>query len=112
MEIDQKKQFTLKVDLKDVGNMRCYCGSDIFLRIYNLKYLSPFLTGNPKPMTATIEYFRCILCGQVYQEAVEQKTVEKLYNGLPKNRRAFVDEIKAKYEAQKALQEKDRANIQ
>ena len=82
------------VDLSKIPNMKCYCGADVFTKVFNLKYISPILCQDPKGGTAVVFMYRCTLCGQIYPTATTAAEVEKLYNNLPPERRAFVDKIK------------------
>ena len=86
----------IKVNLNNIPNMKCYCTADVFSKVYNLKYISPILYGDPKGGSAVVFMYRCTLCGQIYSAATTADEVNKIYQRLPPERKAFVDEIKQK----------------
>lgn len=96
---NQKPPIT--VDLNKIPNMKCYCGSDIFTQVFNLKYISPILCGDPQGGTAHVFMWRCSLCGQLYPKATTADEINKIYQKLPPERKAFIDELKLKLKENK-----------
>jgi hypothetical protein len=74
--------------------MKCYCGCDVFFAVYNLKYISPILCGDPRGGTATVLMYECRVCHQLYPIATTAAEVNKLYQALDPDRKAFVDDLK------------------
>jgi hypothetical protein len=92
----QGKPTTVNVDVSKIPSMKCYCGADVFSKVYNLKYISSILCGDPQGATVHVYMYKCALCGQLFPKAVPLAEVEKLYNALDPVRKAQVDAIKAK----------------
>ena len=101
------EQKPIMVDADNVPNMKCYCGCDIFVKVFNLKYLSPILVGNPKGGAVTVFQFQCILCKQLYPEAMPQGDVQKIYNSLPNERKKLVKALRQKVKEAKEKIEGD-----
>jgi len=91
---NQTKPIT--VNLNNIPNMKCYCTCDVFTKVFNLKYISPIIYGDPKGGSAFVFMFRCSLCGQIYPTATTADEVNKIYQKLPPERKEFIDEIKKK----------------
>lgn len=94
-----EKQININLDLSKIENMKCHCGSEIFIPIVNMKYLSPIQIGNPNGGQALIQKFLCARknCGQIYEKALPQIEIEKLYNSQKSN------DVKIKTGAQKGF---------
>jgi hypothetical protein len=92
----------IKIDLSKIPNMKCYCGADVFNQVFNLKYISSILCGDPQGGTATVFMYQCALCKQMYAKSLPAAEVEKLYNALPPERKSFVDALKLQLEQEKA----------
>ena len=97
------KHGPIKVDLSKIPNMKCYCGADVFIQVFNLKYISPLMCADPKGGTATIFMYQCLLCKQLWSASTTQDEVNKLYQALAPDRKAWVDDKKAELKAGKEL---------
>ena len=95
------QQQPIKVDLSKILNMKCYCGADVFTKVFNLKYISAILCGDPKGGTAVVFMYQCTLCRQLYAKATTADEVNKIYQKLHPDQKALVDDIKIKIKAQK-----------
>lgn len=91
----------ININLAKIPNMKCYCGADVFSKVYNLKYVSPILCGDPKGGSAAVFMYECRVCRQLYPVATTAAEVDKLYRALDPSRKAVVDDLKAKLEAMK-----------
>ena len=88
---NQKK---IMIDASKIPNMKCYCGSEIYTQIFNLKYVSPILCNDPKGQTIYVMFWRCALCGQLYDKSKTLAEIEAIFNGLPPERKKFIRELK------------------
>jgi hypothetical protein len=95
------KQQPIKVDLSKIPNMKCYCGADVFAKVFNLKYISAILCGDPQGGTAVVFMYQCTLCRQLYPKATTADEVNKIYQKLHSDQKAYVDDLKLKVKAQK-----------
>jgi len=96
------KQGSITVDLSKIPNMKCYCGADVFMKVFNLKYISPIMCSDPKGGTATVFMYQCILCKQLWPIATTQDEVNKVFQKLPPDRKAWVITKKDELKAQKS----------
>ena len=72
----------IHIDARNVPNMKCWCGSEVFLQLYNLKYLSPILVGDPAGASVVIMKWACLKCVLMgiptfYPGAIPQEEVRK-----------------------------------
>jgi hypothetical protein len=82
----------ININPNDVQNMKCVCGSDIFITVQNLKYLSPFITGTAKPAGIKVEMNCCLGCGILYPAVMDQVEVEK-YAKNPNVKRLNIEKL-------------------
>lgn len=88
----------INVNPRNIPNMRCACGSDLFFPIYNLKYVSPIQIADPKGGTMVTPSMHCCLnCQMIYPCAMPQEQVKKHFRKVKKS----VEEQLAKQEALK-----------
>ena len=73
-----KADLDIKQLIKDTENMKCYCGSETFMQLFNLRYVSPFLTGVSTGATLHLSIFACAKCGQKYKEALPPDEIAAL----------------------------------
>jgi hypothetical protein len=83
------------VNPNDYPNMKCVCGNDIFVTVQNLKYLSQFITGTPKPAGIKVEMNCCLGCGILYPAVMDQVEIEK-YASHPEVKRLNFEGVFAK----------------
>jgi hypothetical protein len=72
--VDQRQ---INIDATKIPNMKCWCGSEVFIQVFNLKYLSPILVGDPKGGSVNIMQWSCLKCFTYYPAAMPQSEVEK-----------------------------------
>jgi hypothetical protein len=82
----QQQPLKLNIDFSTIKNMKCYCGGEMFDKVFNLKYLSPLQVGDPKGGTANVFMYRCLKCGQLYPGAMTQDQIEKIGKSKAKTR--------------------------
>ncbi len=70
----------LKINPATVPQMKCHCGNINFIKIFNLQYLSPIQTGNPKLNTLERKFYQCTnpACNQLYPSALPAYAIEKI----------------------------------
>lgn len=71
------KPQNINVDVSKIPDMKCWCGSDLFIRVRKLKYVSAFIVGDPKGATFEVFKFACVHCRTIYPSALPQSEVEK-----------------------------------
>ena len=106
---NQAQPNPVKVDLRNIPPMKCFCGANTFQKKYNLHYISPILCGDPKGMTAEVFMFECSLCKTLWPKATTLDEVNRRYQKLPPDIKTRIDQIKADF---KAAKEKAASNIQ
>jgi len=67
----------IKIDASKIDNMKCWCGSQVFIQVHNLKFISPIMIGDPKGGTINVMQWACLKCMTYYPGAVPQEQVRK-----------------------------------
>lgn len=106
-EYNQAKN--VKINLKNIPPMKCFCGANIFSKKYNLHYISPILCGDPKGASAEVFMFQCDLCKTLWARATTPDEVNRRYQALNPEQKAKIDEIKIEL---KKLKGKLQTNVQ
>ena len=77
---EQKNQVNLNINIKDIPDMQCYCGSIHFLGLHTLKYLSPLACGIQGGGTYAKNLYMCAnpSCQQIYEAAMSEEQIKTL----------------------------------
>ena len=67
----------IAVDASKIPRMECWCGSNKFIQVFELKYISSMLVGDPKGATVATAQWACLKCFTYYPCAIPQEEVEK-----------------------------------
>ena len=89
-------QKNITIDITKIPNTKCYCGADIYIKVSNLKYISPILCGDPKGATVDVTFWACAFCGQLYPTALTAGQIANIYQALPPERKTLIDNLKEK----------------
>lgn len=72
----------IKLNLEDIPDMKCHCGSEYFHKVYKLKYISPIYAGDKKGATNHRWMWRCLACGYIYFHALPQDEIDEIKKKL------------------------------
>jgi hypothetical protein len=90
-------QAHVNVDVNQLENVKCACGNQIFMNLYQLKHVSAFFTNTGKASGIEMKMYVCInpKCGLMFGGAIEQAEVKKLARNPAAPRFNWVDFFKA-----------------
>ena len=76
------EQKNIHIDARNIPNMKCWCGSEVFIQLHNLKFISPILVGDPEGASVVVMKWACLKCVMMgiptfYPGAIPQEDVEK-----------------------------------
>ncbi len=104
----------VKVDLRNIPPMKCFCGCNVFYQVHNLHYISPILANHPTGQTANVFMFECKQCQHLWPNATTADGVNQRFQKLPEQEKqrilALKKELKAKAEQiQKFMEQRQQA---
>ena len=73
-------QANINVDPAQLENVKCNCGNQIFVNMYQLKHVSAFFTQTGKPAGIEMKMYVCINpnCGLMFGGSMEQADIKKM----------------------------------
>jgi hypothetical protein len=72
-------QARINIDLNKLETMKCSCGNETFITLYQLKHVSAFYTQNGKDQGIELKQYVCLnpQCGRMFVGAMKKADIKK-----------------------------------